>query len=158
MTRSNKTHWKRDSFYWRANNVLVYIKYFFISCTQNNYTFKADFLSGSFRKANLRPGSPLGGKETKSASEASREVWSKEGKRWRRPSPSPVHRWAHFARWYFSHLNPFPAFFSHSGAWSQAKENQLLQLLRVNLNSWRSKICNAFTANYAEMTRDHRAI
>lgn len=74
MTHNIKTHWKRDSFYWRANNLLVNIKYFFISCTQNNYTFKADLLSGSFRKANLRPGSPLGGKETKPASEAIREV------------------------------------------------------------------------------------
>ena len=45
--------------------MLVYIKYFFISCTQNNYTVKADLLSGSFRKANLRPGSPLGGKRNK---------------------------------------------------------------------------------------------
>ena len=35
-------------------------------------------------------------------------------------SPFPDHRWARFARRYFSHLTPFFAFFHHCGAWSQA--------------------------------------
>ena len=56
------------------------------------------------------------GRKKKLASEPSREVvW--EGKRVAAFSPSPGHRWARFARRYFS---PFFAFFPHCGAWSQA--------------------------------------
>ena len=154
MTHNNKTHWKRDSFLIEEPTICWCILHTFLSLARKTITLLMQISYLDHLGKLAWDQAPHWGKEkknrrTKRADRCSLR-WGKGGAA---PSPFQCHRWPRFARRYFSHLTPFFAFFSHSGAWSQAKESQLLQLLRVNLNSWRSKICNAFTANYAEMTR-----
>ena len=63
----------------------------------------------------------VGEKKIGEGTDPSREVdW--EGERVAAFTPSPGHRWAHFARRYFSYLTSFFASFPHCGAWSQAND------------------------------------
>ena len=154
MTHNNKTHWKRDSFIEEPTICWCILNTFLSLALKTITLLKQISYLDHLGRLTCDQALHWGEKEQNRRAKRTERCSLRRRKGGAAlPPPQATAGLASLAD-ILSHFTPFFAFFSHSGAWSQAKENQLLQLLRVNLNSWRSKICNAFTANYADMTRD----